>query len=135
MDGVHAPIISAIADASSNRYQGRASFSAFADIAAMDTAFDFNAMRDRLRAGLEAKGLSMRSVSLKSGNAAGYVQGIIKDGKEPTITNLAAVCDAAGLSLTYVLYGLTVSPETEDLMRKLEDNPEKRDSIIALLRS
>ena len=108
--------------------------SAFADTECM-SGFDFDAMRERLRLGLEAKGLSMRSVSLKSGNGAGYVQSIIKNGKEPTVTNLASICDAAGLSLTYVLYGVNITPETEALIARLEDNPDKRDMIIALLSS
>ncbi|MEX5600728.1 helix-turn-helix domain-containing protein [Pseudophaeobacter sp. C1-32P7] len=96
--------------------------------------FDIDAMRTRLGSALKEKGLSRRSVSLQAGLNPGFVHSILKEGKEPTVTSLAKVCDAAGLSLGYVLYGIELSQETEALVSLIEMNPEKRDSILALLR-
>lgn len=99
----------------------------------MTREFDIDAMRMRLEAALKAKGLSKRAVSLSSGHAAGYVHSILSEGKEPTVGSLAAVCDAAGLSLSFVMYGIDVTPETEALLLRIQANPEKRDSILDLL--
>ena len=64
--------ISAVADASSIFYRGRAKSSAFADISRMDTNW-----RQRLDAALKEKKISMRKASLDAGFAAGYVQSIL----------------------------------------------------------
>jgi len=100
----------------------------------MTDSLDFDALRARLRDGIKRNGLSMRAVSLSSGNGAGYVHSIVSEGKVPTVTNLAKICDAANLSLLYVMYGLDVSPETEAIIRRIEANPEKRDGILSLLK-
>lgn len=101
----------------------------------MDTSFDIDAMRDRLRDTLEEKGLSKREVSLKANLGAGFVHSILAEGKEPTVSKLASVCEAAGISLSFIIYGVKQSPETEKLISLIETNPEKRDGILALLRS
>lgn len=92
-------------------------------------------VRARLIAALGAKGVSMRAVSLEAGAGPGYMHSILKDGKEPTIGMLSKVCQALDVSLIHVLYGANVSPETEQIIRHLGDNPEKVASLLALLRS
>lgn len=99
----------------------------------MSSDFDIDAMRQRLDEALEKKGLSMRAASLKADLGPGFAHSIIKDGKEPTVTKLAALCEAAEISLSYILYGVKLSPETEKLIALIEANPEKRDGILALL--
>lgn len=96
---------------------------------------DLDLVRQRLSDAITQKGISKRSVSLASGNGPGYVHSILSEGKEPTVTNLAAVCDVVGVSLYYILYGVEVSPETEAIIKKLEENPNARDGILALLTS
>jgi transcriptional regulator with XRE-family HTH domain len=100
----------------------------------MDTDFDIEALRSRLRKTLATKGLSKREVSLSAGFGAGYVHSILNEGKEPTVSKLASVCAAANISLGYIIYGVELSPETERLISLIETNPEKRDMILALLR-
>jgi transcriptional regulator with XRE-family HTH domain len=89
--------------------------------------------RDRLAAHLKASGKSMRQVSLASGNGPGYLHSILKDGKEPTIDNLASVCDAAEVSLLFVLFGLDVSREDERILQLLRDHPGSREGILQIL--
>lgn len=76
--------------------------------------------KKRLADGIERNGLSQRKVSMDAGQGPGYVHSIIKEGKDPTISNLAAICDAAGLSLYFVLGGFDITPEREELLRLLD---------------
>lgn len=101
----------------------------------MIDAFDIEAMRARLRAALKEKGLSMRQISIQAKCGPGYVYSVLEEGKEPTVTKLAQICNAADLSMSYILYGMKLSPETERLISLFEEHPEKRDGILALLRS
>lgn len=101
----------------------------------MKDTFDIEAMRARLRTSLKEKGLSKRQVSIKAECGPGYLHSILEDGKEPTVTKLAQICNAAGLSMSYILYGMQLSPETERLISLFEEHPEKRDGILALLQS
>lgn len=104
------------------------------DTPGMTNGFDIDAMRQRLLKSLKDKGLSQREVSLKSGNGPGYIHSITAEGKVPKVTNLAEVCDAAGLSLTYVMFGHEMSPELEELMSRVEAKPEKLASLLDLLK-
>jgi len=125
------PTISSLADTASAFYRGRAPITAFADNPAMSD----EAWRERLRAGLAASGKSMRAVSLATGNGQGYVSSILTEGKDPTIENLMAVCDAIPVSLAYVLYGFDITPEDADLLAAMKESPETRDAVLTLLRS
>ena len=122
--------ISAIEDGASVFYKGRALLSAIADTDAMDT----EAWRSRLRETLIMKNLSKREVSLAAGAGAGYLHGILDEGKDPTIHKLAAVCSAIPVSLTYILYGFEISPEDEAILSAMHNAPEKRDAVLTLLR-
>lgn len=95
--------------------------------------FDLDALRERLELAVKASGRSMRDVSLDSGSGPGYLHSILKAGKVPKTTNLAAVCDTLGVSLLYIIYGIEASPETEQIIRRLEANKSRRDGILALL--
>jgi transcriptional regulator with XRE-family HTH domain len=99
----------------------------------MNNEFDIATVRKRLEDALAAKNLTMRNVSEIAKLNPGYVHAIIKDGREPTIGNLAKVCSAAEISLSYVLYGFEMSPQTERLIALIEQHPDKRDGILALL--
>ena len=126
--------VSAFEDVRNILFQRRDDAAALADNPFMQKDLvNMNEVRDRIAATLAAKGLSKRSVSLSSGNGPGYVHSILAEGKEPTVSNLAAVCDAMGVSLSYILYGHEMSAETEVIIQLLERFPSKRDSILALL--
>lgn len=91
--------------------------------------------KDRLAKALKRAGISQRRASLGAGLGPGYVNSILKEGKDPTVANLMAVCSAADISLTYVLFGFDISAETEELMELLGRAPqEKRESLLTLLK-
>lgn len=88
----------------------------------------------RLAAGLKRNKRSKRGVSLAAGQGPGYVHSILAEGKDPTIGNLAAVCDAAGLSIYYVLGGFDITPEREEFLRALvEADQEDVEAVVRLL--
>lgn len=89
--------------------------------------------RKRLADAMADKKMSKRATSLAAGQGPGYVHSILSEGKEPSVANLEAVCKAVGVSLQFVLYGYDISPETERLLRLMEENPEKRDGILKIL--
>ena len=93
------------------------------------------AWKSRLAAAVEASGKSKRSISEESGHGPGYLHSILVEGKEPKITNLIAICEAIPTSVTYIIHGLDVSPEDEELLKALYKNPQKRAAIQSLIRS
>lgn len=96
---------------------------------------DATGWQTRLIDGIRAKGKSQREVSLASGNGPGYVNSLVKEGKDPTIGNLLDVCRAAGLSLYEVLYGVRMDRETEEIIRELEKASDgKRRALLHILR-
>lgn len=101
-----------------------------ADIAAMAD----NDWRARLTTALEKSGKTKRAVSLEAGRGPGYLHSILAEGKDPTVDNLIQVCQALGVSLSYVLYGVDLSPETEEVLSLLERHPAARAGILQILR-
>jgi hypothetical protein len=78
----------------------------------------------------------MRSVSLNAGLAHGYVHSIVKDQKDPTISNLVAVCREVDVSLSQILYGVEMTPEVEQLLYLLADaDREDQAALLTLLRN
>lgn len=93
------------------------------------------AWRNRLLAAIKASGKSQRDISLSSGLGAGYVNSLLKEGKDPTIDNLMKVCQTIGVSLSHILYGYQLSPETEEILSLLEQStPGERSGLLTLLR-
>lgn len=89
----------------------------------------------RLEAEIKRQNRSMRDVSLKAGKGPGYVHSILVGGKDPTIDNMIDVCNALGVSLSHILYGINASPETEEILALLEEaSPGHREGILKILR-
>ena len=93
-----------------------------------------NDWRTRLDEAIRKSGKSRRAVSLEAGRGAGYVHSLLAEGKDPTVDNLMQVCEAVGASAAFILYGVDISPETEEVIRLLERNPAAREGILTILR-
>jgi len=122
--------ISAKEDNASVLYQGRAKKSSIEDEFIMENT----EWRDRLAQAIKTSGKSKRAVSLESGNGPGYVHSIISEGKDPTISNLIAVCDAVPVSIISILHGTDISAEDAELLRILKTDPEKLIAIQRLIK-
>lgn len=95
-----------------------------------------NDWRVRLAQKIEESGKSMRAISIAIGRAAGYVFSIMKEGKTPNAETLAKICAEIGTSVSYVLYGLDLTPEDEEFIILFSKaSPAERAVILALLRS
>ena len=73
--------------------------------------------------------MTQRSVSLKAGLGAGYVNSLVKEGKDPAVDHVLRICAALDVSAAYILFGFNVTPETERIMRAVEDSPERRKAL------
>jgi transcriptional regulator with XRE-family HTH domain len=93
--------ISAKADTSTTLNNGRAKKSAMADKVPMMSS----GWKERLSAAIRDSGKSQRAVAMSAGKASGYLTGILREGKEPGVAGLQAICDAIPVSLTWVLHG------------------------------
>lgn len=125
----HAPIVSAIADTSSAFNSGRASPAKIDIIRAMHDS----GWRDRLEKAVLKDGRALRDISMAAGVSHGYLHGILRDGKEPTIDRFSKVCAELGLSLSYALMGVNISKETEEIIQGLDADPKTRAAILSLL--
>lgn len=89
--------------------------------------------KERLQEAIDADGRSLRDVSLAAGLSHGYLHGILRDNKEPTLDRFIKICNALNVSVTYILLGARVSPATEKIVSLLESDPAARDAVLALL--
>lgn len=101
----------------------------------MTNAFELNAMHDRLAAAIQASGRSERDISIAAGLSHGSLNSLTKNKRDPGVETLAQICNELGVSLSYILYGVDVSPEAERLLSLIDQNPDRRDAILALLKS
>lgn len=95
-----------------------------------------DAWRQRLATAVDGSGKSMRAISLAAGMGPGYLHSVIKEGKEPTISSLIAICREIGASLGYILLGQDVSSLDEEFLTLITNasEPQKR-AILEILRS
>lgn len=92
-----------------------------------------DAWRTRLAGAIQDSGKSARAVSMAAGAGPGYVHSILKEGKDPTVEKLMAVCAAIPVSVIYVLYGVEAAPADVAILKALQENPAARDGILAIL--
>lgn len=94
-----------------------------------------DAWRSRLDAAVKQSGKSAREISLAAGRAHGYVYSLINENKDPTISNLASVCQVLGVSVAYILHGVDLTSAQSDLLELLNDaDPETVQSVRQLLK-
>lgn len=91
--------------------------------------------RDRLKAAIKAKGMSMRGVSLAAGMGPGYVFSIVSEDKDPTIENLVKICDVLDVPLYRIVYGDQPSAQAQEVVDLWGDaGPTTRRAILDILR-
>ena len=101
----------------------------------MSAKFDPEKMRKRLLATIKRRGLSLREVSLASGNSESYLSGVLVRGRDPQMAKLLAVCEYLDVSAIWVLYGFDVPDGADEILQLLSKRPELASSLAALLRA
>jgi transcriptional regulator with XRE-family HTH domain len=56
--------------------------------------------RTRLEAAIEASDMSKREISIAAGLGENYVQQMLRDGKEPSVSSLIAIATALDISMS-----------------------------------
>jgi len=130
---LHGAKVSTILDRSSVFQRRRAVVSKIADNRCMNGDREATTWRDRLLAEIEKRETSQRSISIAARLSPGAVNSWLRDGKDPSVDHLIAVCGALGVSLSYLIYGLKIDPQTEALLGRLESDPSAREHIFGLL--
>lgn len=100
----------------------------------MIDTYDPKKMRERLMSAMRSKGYSMRKTSLESGLSETAFHGIVKLGRDPGTQTLAKICKTLDISMSWALFGVDVSPEAEEALRLLQENPSKHTAMLQLLR-
>lgn len=94
------------------------------------------AWRDRLDAAIQRDGRKYRAVSRAAGLNDAYVWELFNKGKEPGIGPLQAICDVLGVSVSFILEGIELTPESERLLRSFARmTPEQQIAFLAYLES
>ncbi len=91
--------------------------------------------RQRLERAIENDGRSMREISLAAGLSHGYIHGIMKDNKEPTLDRFQKICEELNVSAAYIMMGVNISRNTEKIIEALASDKSREDAILALLAS
>lgn len=92
--------------------------------------------KQRFEAAIEASGKSRRAISLAAGMGPGYVHSVLREGKEPTIGSLIAICREAGVSAAHILLGLDISAQDEEILTLFAQVPEdQRPMVLAIIRN
>lgn len=92
-----------------------------------------NSWRERLALAVKESGLSYRAASVKAGRGPGYIHGLLRDGKEPTIDYFISLAEALDVSFTWLAFGVDLSTESENLVRMFDQmSPEKKKTILDL---
>lgn len=89
--------------------------------------------RQRLEDEIEKSGRSLREISRASGYGAGYLHSILVEGKDPSISRLMGICSNLGVSAAYILHGIQMTEEDEELLRELNANPEALTAVKAVI--
>lgn len=86
--------------------------------------------RKRLADAVADSGKSHRAVSIAAGCNPGYVHGILKEGKEPTIERLVKICSEIGVSVSYIVLGIDLSVAQERLLLLLSEIPDDQKKLL-----
>ncbi len=99
----------------------------------MKAHFDPEAMRVRLLQVVADKGLSLREVSLHSGNSESYLSGVLKRGRDPQLANFINVCEYLQVSVSWALYGYEITADDEALLQLLRAYPSLSERLMGLV--
>jgi len=128
---LHNPFISAIADNATAFYRGRAELHKIRQNKDMNDS----SWRQRLEAAVLKDDRSLRDISLAAGLSHGYLHGILRDEKEPTLDRFTKICQELGVSLSYALMGIEITPEVEQIISRIEGDAAAANALVTILKA
>lgn len=70
----------------------------------------------RLEAAIAASGKTLRQISLEAGLSHGYLHSLISGRRVPSVPHLIKLCTALGISVSEIVDGHPLAPETAELL-------------------
>jgi transcriptional regulator with XRE-family HTH domain len=86
--------------------------------------------RRRLAAAIAASGKTNREIAKEAGLSHGYLTGLLKGKKDPSIANFMALAKVFGMSVGELAEGIPISKETEEMWRVWERLPKDRKALL-----
>ena len=98
-----------------------------------DVAMPDVGWRNRLEQAVTKDGRSLRDISLAAGLSHGYLHGILRDNKEPTLDRFIKICKQLNVSVSYALLGMNVTPSVERIILAVQDDPDRQEALLSIL--
>lgn len=86
--------------------------------------------RERLTMALKRDGRSQAEICRKAGVSHNYLRAILKEGKDPSISNMVRLAQALGVSAAWLVDGLEISPKAEKLLKAWASFPIEEQELL-----
>lgn len=94
-----------------------------------------NSWQTRLQEAVVKDGRKPRKIALDAGLGPNYVEQVLKPDKDPRLAQLVKLCAELRVSPIWVLFGINLTPESEEVVQLLAGLPEEaRQSFLNLVR-
>lgn len=100
----------------------------------MAAKYDHIEMLERLKKLLEERDLKPSHASTAAGLGSSYISNMFRNQSDPQVGTLKALADSLEVSTAWLMYGHDVPKGAEEIFQLLEDNPERTEAVLALLR-
>jgi transcriptional regulator with XRE-family HTH domain len=94
---------------------------------------DHEGWRVRLEEAIERDGRSFREISLAAGLSHGYLHGILRGSKEPTLDRFVRLCGVLQVSTTSILVDGDPSESIKVLLDEMDRDPALRQRVVSIL--
>lgn len=89
--------------------------------------------RVRLKQAIADKGMSLRQFSLSIGKGEGYVKGLLHKKHDPSLSTIAAICDALNVPIDSLISGTPLDQDNIEFLRAFALLGERDRSTVRAL--
>lgn len=86
--------------------------------------------RSRLERTIKRDGRSQAEICKEAEVSHSYIRAILKEGKDPSIANMAKLAEVLGVSTAWLIDGLEISPKAEKLLRVWAQFPTEEQELL-----
>ncbi len=98
------------------------------------STFDLAKMRQRLDDEIKKQHRSRSDVARSAGFPVGYLTNVLTREQVPTVDRLHQICEALGVSMSYIMYGVDIPAEADEVFDLMRNDPEKFRALLTLLK-
>jgi transcriptional regulator with XRE-family HTH domain len=96
-------------------------------------SFNSEHMRTRLREAIAASGRTQKDITSSARLGHGYLTNILARNQMPSVDKLDAICQELNVSVAWVMYGVDLPPDYQEVFDAMERNPKKFRALMHLL--